>query len=295
MILKKENRWRQTASDDELFVTWLLKFTATHYIPHRFPLSNRSPYPAAIWQRNGAVVMRDETMKFEVPYKNELPWCMTRTPSKDHDLFCKICTQLVRNSWITAWKNRRPSIHRFWFLLLVSRNCMFLWVYLTVLRYVFTHDAVDDVIAPGLPYPFITIPICLLITLNLYMHYFYAVTISPGFLDDPPRDSGNNLLWVQKPNLDKEKKTMARGASWSENGVKITPASMGQCQKCNKLRPEVSLIWFYGPCQTNSKSRELTIVTDAINVCSSTIITVPWVEDPLIFLRSNLISPINLV
>ena len=122
----------------------------------------------------------------------------------------------------------------------------------------FSHDAilpVDDVIAPRLSYPIISIPLCLLVTMNLFMHYFYAVTISPGFLDDPPHDSANNFLWARKPNLDKEEKTMIRGASWSEKGVKITPASAAQCQKCEKLRPEVRLVFLYESCQTNSKSK----------------------------------------
>ena len=113
---------------------------------------------------------------------------------------------------------------------------------LTVLRCFFTHDAIVDVVAPSLPYPIISMPICVLVTLNMCMHYFYAISISPGFLDDPPRDSGDNFLWAR--NLDKEKKTR-RGASWSEKGVKITPAATTQCQKCNKIRPEVSLIIFF--------------------------------------------------
>ena len=111
------------------------------------------------------------------------------------------------------------------------------------------------------------------------MHYFYAVTISPGFLDDPPpHDSANSsfkFLWARKPDLNKEEKTMIRGASRSENDVNIRPAATAQCKKCEKLRPEVRLIFLYESCQTNSKSRELTIVIYAINVCSSSIITVP--------------------
>ena len=105
-----------------------------------------------------------------------------------------------------------------------------------------SHEIVE-VIAPTLSYPYISIPICILIAVNLYMHYYYAITVPPGFLDDPPRKSGNSILWAQKLKLDtKEKKK--RGASWSENGVKITPASKAKCQKCEKLRPEVSLQHF---------------------------------------------------
>lgn len=73
------------------------------------------------------------------------------------------------------------------------------------------------------------------------MHYIYAITVSPGFLDDPPRDFGDNFLRAR--DLDKGEKTI-RGASWPEKGVKITPAATTQCQKCNKIRPEVSLKFF---------------------------------------------------
>ena len=139
--------------------------------------------------------------------------------------------------------NSRSYILHFWYSLLIIRNHMFLWVNLTVLRCVFTHNVIVDVIAPSLEYPIISIPICLLITLNLCMHYYYAITIPPGFVDDPPRDSGNSLL-SRKPNLDKGEKTMIRGASWSEKGVKITPASTTECDICKKLRPEVSLLLF---------------------------------------------------
>ena len=106
------------------------------------------------------------------------------------------------------------------------------------------HAATVDVIAPGLPFPYISIPICFLILLNLCMHYYYAVTVSPGFLDEAPRYFENGS---RKPNfkLDKAKKTMERGASlnsgWSERGVKITSASLTECKKCKKVRPEVSV------------------------------------------------------
>jgi len=97
-----------------------------------------------------------------------------------------------------------------------------------------------DVIAPSLSYPILSANIYFLIVLNLCMHYFYAMTTSPGFLDDPPRDSGNSFLWARKPNSDKGEKKMIRAADWSEKGVKITPASTTKCEKCEKLRPERS-------------------------------------------------------
>ena len=76
------------------------------------------------------------------------------------------------------------------------------------------------------------------------MHYYYAVTVSPGFVDEAPRYFENGS---RKPNfkLDKAKKRMERGASlnsgWSERGVKITSASLTECKKCKKVRPEVSV------------------------------------------------------
>jgi palmitoyltransferase len=101
---------------------------------------------------------------------------------------------------------------------------------------------------------------CLLVTLNLYMHYFYAVTISPGFLDDPPRDPVNSFLWARKPKLEKGEGTKIREASQSKNGVTIIPASMAQCKKCNKMRPEVSLVLFltsHAKLTVNSESSPL--------------------------------------
>ena len=92
--------------------------------------------------------------------------------------------------------------------------------------FILTMQIIVDVIAPSLSK--FSISICLLVLLNLCMHYFYAITISPGFIDrPPPRDYG--------------KITMARGASWSEKGVNITPASLNECRRCKRVRPEVSI------------------------------------------------------
>jgi hypothetical protein len=134
----------------------------------------------------------------------------------------------------------------------ISRNLLFRWVYLTIsrMRFLYTHDAIIvDVVAPSLPYHNISMPICLLVLLNLCMHYFYVINTPPGFVDKPPPDSGYSLLWPQKPDLDKGKKTTVRSTSWSEKGINITPASTNECHKCKKVRPEVSLIFFYESCQ----------------------------------------------
>ena len=92
-----------------------------------------------------------------------------------------------------------------------------------------THDAnnIVDVIAPSLP--IISIPICLLVLLNLCMQYFYALTVSPGFVDKPPP-------------VDYKKRSMIRSASWSEKGVNIVPAYLNECRRigCKQVRPDVS-------------------------------------------------------
>ena len=104
----------------------------------------------------------------------------------------------------------------------------------------FTQFSIVDVIAPSLPFSIISIPICLLIALNLCMHYFYAITVSPGFLEDPPRDPGNGFLWAQKAKDKGKQRMLTGGVRWSVKGAKITPASTTKCWKCRALRPEVS-------------------------------------------------------
>lgn len=94
-----------------------------------------------------------------------------------------------------------------------------------------------DVIAPSLSFPIISVPICLLIALNLHMHYFYAVTVPPGFLEDPPPETVNGFLWARKVK-DKGKQRVSGGVRWTAQGAKITPASTTKCWKCNTLRPE---------------------------------------------------------
>jgi len=98
-----------------------------------------------------------------------------------------------------------------------------------------------DVIAPTLSFPIVTIPICLLIAFNLLMHYFYAVTVKPGFLEDPPREHGTSIFWAKKGNRKGKQKSLTGGVRWTSRGVKVTPASYTKCFKCSKMRPEVRL------------------------------------------------------
>ncbi|KAI9061189.1 zf-DHHC-domain-containing protein [Trametes sanguinea] len=94
-----------------------------------------------------------------------------------------------------------------------------------------------NVVQPSLPWPWLTTPICLLIASNLFAHYYYVCTITPGFISDPPRPSGSGLLWAKK-----RSGVQARpltGVRWTED-VQITRAAMSRCRKCAQMRPERS-------------------------------------------------------
>ena len=96
-----------------------------------------------------------------------------------------------------------------------------------------------EVIWPTLPYPWITTPICLLVVFNLYAHYYFVCTVSPGFVEDPPREIGTGLFWSVKKQEQSPGRTLRRsGVRWSEN-LNITPASISKCRKCGKKRPQV--------------------------------------------------------
>jgi palmitoyltransferase len=93
-----------------------------------------------------------------------------------------------------------------------------------------THHVVE-VILPTLPYPLVATPICILVAVNLIMHYYYACTVPPGFVDAPPQKHGIGFLWARQPD------SVARGEDPIR--MKIIPASMARCRKCNVDRPEV--------------------------------------------------------
>lgn len=89
-----------------------------------------------------------------------------------------------------------------------------------------------DVIAPDLSYPTISIPICVLITLNLLMHYFYVCTVPPGFAEDPSRELESGVLWARRKD-----RGLTGGVRWSPV-VNITKAEVTQCSKCGQTKPE---------------------------------------------------------
>ncbi|KAH8822858.1 DHHC palmitoyltransferase-domain-containing protein [Flagelloscypha sp. PMI_526] len=66
--------------------------------------------------------------------------------------------------------------------------------------------------------------ICILIATNLAAHYWWVITVKPGFADDPPVVEQSGWLWATK----KKHRVNAR----------VTPASIGQCRKCGSSKPE---------------------------------------------------------
>jgi hypothetical protein len=127
-----------------------------------------------------------------------------------------------------------------------------------------------DVIAPGLSYPWLTIPICCVIALNLHMHYFYVCTIPPGFVEDPPRQEGSRWLWAKR-----RSRRRLTGVRWSDN-VRITRAMATKCRKCGQLKPEVRVSAYraWRRLTIVGSPRGRTIVVFAIVACSNMTIIV---------------------
>ncbi|KAI9000464.1 zf-DHHC-domain-containing protein [Trametes punicea] len=94
-----------------------------------------------------------------------------------------------------------------------------------------------EIVQPSLPWPWLTTPVCLLIALNLFAHYYYVCTVCPGFVADPPRPAGTGLLWAKKRGGPRSRPLT--GVRWSED-VQVTRAATSKCRKCGQVRPEVS-------------------------------------------------------
>jgi palmitoyltransferase len=105
-----------------------------------------------------------------------------------------------------------------------------------------------EVVQPTLNYPWITTPICMLIAINLLSHYYYVCTVSPGFVDEPPRRSSRSISWAKKRRTGGGRALTSNtsdhvGVRWSDD-VNITKATTSKCRRCGVVRPEVS---FLGP------------------------------------------------
>ncbi|EPQ52473.1 zf-DHHC-domain-containing protein [Gloeophyllum trabeum ATCC 11539] len=92
-----------------------------------------------------------------------------------------------------------------------------------------------DIEQPSLRWPWLTTPICVLIVFNMLMHYYWVCTVSPGFIDDPPRQGGSDWLWARRRPTTKG--GPLTGVRWSDD-VRITKAMISKCRKCGLPRPE---------------------------------------------------------
>jgi palmitoyltransferase len=92
-----------------------------------------------------------------------------------------------------------------------------------------------DVIAPSLPWPLLTVPLCILAASNLIAHYYYVCKVPPGFVEDAPRISGSGRLWA-RPRAE----APVEGVRWSDD-VRMTKADLTRCKRCGAVRPEVSV------------------------------------------------------
>jgi len=128
-----------------------------------------------------------------------------------------------------------------------------------------------DVLAPTLPLPVLTIPVCALIVLNLLMHYYYCITVQPGFVNDDGespqsalRDLGtvNSIFWAQRRGGAKGKARALRSPP-----PRMTPAWHTRCTKCNMLRPEVSSRFFFLLSFPTLTLRGRTIVKFVTDAC----------------------------
>ncbi|KAH9080672.1 zf-DHHC-domain-containing protein [Lactarius deliciosus] len=84
-----------------------------------------------------------------------------------------------------------------------------------------------DVILPSIAWPWLSTLPCLLIILNLFAHYYFACTVSPGFATS---------VWAKK--RQPPRRPLTNGIRWSAN-LNITPASTSRCSKCGGSKPEV--------------------------------------------------------
>jgi palmitoyltransferase len=116
-----------------------------------------------------------------------------------------------------------------------------------------------EVIAPDLPYPLITIPLCLLIAANLLAHYYYVCTTRPGTPSDGLGTAeGRGWSWAPK--------RRGGGVQWSP--VNLTDPTGGRaaprCNKCHGPKPDVSYFTLMiSPIGLTSPSERTTAVSTA--------------------------------
>ncbi|KAJ1311007.1 hypothetical protein OPQ81_009514 [Rhizoctonia solani] len=89
-----------------------------------------------------------------------------------------------------------------------------------------------EIIAPDLPWPLITVPLCLLIASNLLAHYYYVCTTHPGSPSDG-LGTGEGQGWTWAPKR-------RGGVQWSpvNLGASRERENVPRCNKCQGLKPE---------------------------------------------------------
>lgn len=127
---------------------------------------------------------------------------------------------------------------------------------------------------PNLSFQIITLPVCSIIALNLFMHYFYVCTVRPGFVDEPPAEPTHNILWAKRSRPRKGTALTGR-VKWS-SVVNITRAETTQCSKCGQMKPEVSRLVVFFAHRSPAVSGPITVAF-ANDVSSSMTTIVPWV------------------
>lgn len=53
------------------------------------------------------------------------------------------------------------------------------------------------IILPNLAHPYLMGPLCVLIVLNIHVHYYLVCTVPPGFADEPPQQGGRGWAWAR--------------------------------------------------------------------------------------------------
>lgn len=101
---------------------------------------------------------------------------------------------------------------------------------------------VVDVVQPTLPWPWLTTPLCMLVVLNLFTHYYLVCTIPPGFVDEPRRLSESDGGWMWATKKTQTRRTQSTGVQWSEE-LNVTKAVTSRCKRCAVMRPEVRRIY----------------------------------------------------
>ena len=99
-----------------------------------------------------------------------------------------------------------------------------------------------EVIQPTLRWQLLSLPINLLIVINVFGQYYLACTVKPGFIDEPAMVEGDGWMWAKRR---RDSTRYAGGDSsgvrWSEDlNLNMTRANVTRCKKCKLLRPDVS-------------------------------------------------------